>query len=281
MRPRPKNIYQPSLANVSSLALALACLVFSLCIGNPNYDTAYSCFSLTFWWIFPFALLAFLDVILDRFVTRSWKGYSIASFAVAAGEILFLIICASSYFSFRGESDNGILLPRIAALILLIGVWLVGTAIRILSFQKPDEMKKPLVFERWCFLLFSLIILVFASFVWSIDKAVYTSVSADQIFLYLSLAAGVVALIYSLYLFLTGDKIPELNVIRFGMGIFLVAAILALVLIFIVAGSFTLSGSNNAATRVFYWSIFSMVGYVLSALSAGGYYAYVYYRLQN
>src|SRR5574344_610829 len=280
MRPRPKNIYQPSLTNVSSLALALAALIFCLCLGNPNYATSVQ-FSLTYWLAFPFAMCAFFDAVLERFLTPSWKGYSLASFFVAAFEMIFLIVCLASYFVNNQESDAAIVEPRYGAALLLLGIWLVGGALRVFAFTKPEEIKKPLTYERWACLLFSFILLLFSCFLWSVDKSVYTVISVDQVFLYITLAIGAIILAYALYLFASGDKTSEESSVKALAVLFGIAFLAALILVFSVAGTFTLSGSNSQQIRVFYWAIFSMVGYLLSAASACGYYAYVAYRLKN
>jgi hypothetical protein len=283
MRPRPKNIKTPSLVVVASLILALASLLFCLCFANPSYDGSGTRIGLTYWWSFPFLFCAIGDAFVDRFLPKDYKHYSLVTYLVSVLQGGFLLFMIVKYFSVYSDgASSSYLAPRYGVAAALVAVWLIEFALKNRALKKPEESTLPLAYETWAILLLSVGELAIAGFILSANLSYYDSVTSDQVLTYFALGFAGLALLYALYL-LSQKKQPieESNLVKVGMGLFLLSSLLGIIAIFVTGLGTDIEWVKGDALRIFYYSFFGMLCYSVIALAGAGYFVYVYYRLKN
>jgi hypothetical protein len=276
MRPRPK-IHSFPLASAASLLLTLAALVFSLCYENPAYAQN-SDFRTTYWWAGVFGLIAVIECSIELFVSPTNKRRDIYGFFTSGCEFFLVLYVIQVYFSNYGDTEGTYRAPRYAAAIVLGLIVLLSAVSKILDFSHPDFFKNPIRHELSVVLLSGLGQLLFACFFWSDSVTHGALYGTDGIAMIVALILGLASFLYAIYLLGKKETPDEETILRnclFGLG----AGVLAgLVTLFIAVG---LWNQNSILYQVYYWDVFSMVGYLLSCCGGGGYLFYVYYRLRN
>jgi hypothetical protein len=276
MRPRPK-IHSFPLPSAAALLLCLAALIFSLCYEDPNYAQTDD-FASTYWWGGAFGMLAIIECSIDLFVSPTDQKRDIDGFLTSALEFALLIIVLQSYFSHYADTEGTYRAPRYAAMIALILIAVLSATYKVLDFTHPDFFKDPLHGDEATLLLTGLGQILFAAYQWSNSVTHSALYGADGIAMIVSLILGLGSFLYALYLFSSKKALGEEEMVRNGLYVVAAGLLASLVTLFIAVG---LWNENLIAYQVFYWDVFSMVGYLLSCSGGGGYLFYVYYRLRN
>jgi hypothetical protein len=277
MRPRPK-IYPIPLVSVASLLLALCALVFSLAYGRA-YLTDSSKLGLAYWWGGAFALVALLDCAMDKFMSPKGKYYTILAYFLSACQFFFLLFAFTGYYSNYTDTEGAYFAPRIAATILLAGIWVAEAAVKFLKISKPAPYFTPSLQENVLLLLLGMGEAVLALFVWSRDaSALAGAYTTDRI---LDIVAAIVAfasMAFAIYNLSRTARMEEEKLCQSAMVLFFGGFVVSLIVLFV-----SLADWNNSAmdSTIFYWNLFAMAGFAFCGLSGGGYFMYVYYRLRN
>jgi hypothetical protein len=276
MRPRPK-IHPFPFASACALLLCLASLIFSLCYGNPNYGQS-SDLTSTYWWAGAFGLIAVMECAIELFVPERSRYRSALAFMTSALEFFFVFFVIRSYFANYGDTEGLYRAPRYGAAIVLVALILFSMAVKVLSLLQPEFFRQPLHEEAAVLLLSSLGQLLFALFLWS-DSVTHSALyGADGIAMIVAFLLALAGFLYALYLLSSKKALDEESVLKNAFYVMGAGILASLVTLFIAIG---LWNSDGIAYQVFYWDVFTMIGYLLSCCGGGGYLFYVYYRLRN